>query len=32
MSKGKRVPEELQKFLEKYPDTQQLELLQPDML
>jgi glutamine synthetase len=28
----KRVPEELQKFLAKYPDTQQLELLQPDML
>jgi glutamine synthetase len=33
MSKAdKRVPEELVKFLEKYPDTQQLELLQPDML
>ena len=33
MSKGeKRVPEELARFLEKYPDTQQLELLQPDML
>ncbi len=33
MSKAdKRVPEELAKFLEKYPDTQQLELLQPDML
>lgn len=28
----KRVPEELQKFLERYPDTQLLELLQPDML
>jgi len=28
----KRVPEELQKFLELYPDTQLLELLQPDML
>jgi glutamine synthetase len=33
MSKpDKRVPEELAKFLEKYPHTQQLELLQPDML
>ena len=33
MSKAsKRIPEELQKFLENYPDTQQLELLQPDML
>ena len=33
MSKAdKRVPEELTKFLERYPDTQQLELLQPDML
>jgi len=29
---GKRVPDELQKFLERYPDTQNLELLQPDML
>ena len=28
----KRVPDELQKFLERYPDTQRLELLQPDML
>ncbi|MGH8251860.1 MAG: glutamine synthetase family protein [Steroidobacteraceae bacterium] len=28
----KRVPEELRKFLERFPDTQQLELLQPDML
>ena len=28
----KRVPEELQRFLEKHPDTRQLELLQPDML
>ncbi|MGH8197336.1 MAG: glutamine synthetase family protein [Steroidobacteraceae bacterium] len=28
----KRAPEELQKFLERYPDTQLLELLQPDML
>jgi glutamine synthetase len=28
----KRVPEELQKFLGQYPDTQLLELLQPDML
>ncbi|MEX2148816.1 MAG: glutamine synthetase family protein [Steroidobacteraceae bacterium] len=28
----KRVPEELQKFLDRYPDTRQLELLQPDML
>jgi glutamine synthetase len=33
MSKpDKRVPEELARFLEQYPDTQQLELLQPDML
>ena len=33
MSKAtRRVPEELQQFLEKHPDTQQLELLQPDML
>jgi glutamine synthetase len=33
MSKSdKRVPEELARFLEKYPDTRQLELLQPDML
>ena len=33
MSKAeKRMPEELRKFLERYPDTQQLELLQPDML
>ena len=33
MSKAsKRVPEELEKFLRQYPDTQQLELLQPDML
>jgi glutamine synthetase len=28
----KRQPEELAKFLERYPDTRQLELLQPDML
>ncbi len=28
----KRVPEELLKFLDRYPDTQLLELLQPDML
>ena len=28
----KRVPDELQKFLERYPETQLLELLQPDML
>lgn len=27
-----RVPEELRKFLDQYPDTEQLELLQPDML
>ncbi len=33
MSKAdKRVPAELARFLEKHPDTQQLELLQPDML
>src|SRR6185295_7554180 len=33
MSKGeRRLPGELAKFLERYPDTQQLELLQPDML
>ncbi len=33
MSKpDKRVPEELARFLEKYPDTRQLELLHPDML
>ena len=33
MSKSdKKLPEELAKFLEKYPDTRQLELLQPDML
>lgn len=33
MSKDpKRAPPELQAFLERYPDTQQLELLQPDML
>lgn len=33
MSKGtKRVADELQKFLERHPDTQFLELLQPDML
>ncbi len=33
MSKAsKSVPDELQKFLERYPGTQQLELLQPDML
>jgi glutamine synthetase len=33
MSKQKkRAPGELQKFLERYPDTQLLELLQPDML
>ena len=33
MSKSdKNLPEELAKFLGKYPDTQQLELLQPDML
>ena len=28
----KRAPDELQKFLERHPDTQLLELLQPDML
>jgi len=28
----KTLPEEPRKFLERYPDTQQLELLQPDML
>jgi glutamine synthetase len=33
MSKPKkRVPDELHKFLERHPDTQLLELLQPDML
>jgi glutamine synthetase len=33
MSKAsKQLPEEPRKFLEKYPGTQQLELLQPDML
>jgi glutamine synthetase len=33
MSKQKkRAPDELQKFLERHPDTQLLELLQPDML
>jgi glutamine synthetase len=33
MSKpAKRLPEELQEFLDRYPDTQLLELLQPDML
>ncbi len=33
MSKASNsVPDELQKFLDKYPGTQQLELLQPDML
>lgn len=33
MSKAtKQMPEEPRKFLEMYPDTQQLELLQPDML
>ncbi|MGE0029623.1 MAG: glutamine synthetase family protein [Steroidobacteraceae bacterium] len=33
MSKpARRVPEELGKFLDQYPDTEQLELLQPDML
>jgi glutamine synthetase len=33
MSKPKkRAPDELQKFLERHPDTQLLELLQPDML
>jgi glutamine synthetase len=33
MSKAtKQMPEEPRKFLEQYPDTQQLELLQPDML
>jgi glutamine synthetase len=33
MSKApKQLPDEPRKFLEKYPDTQQLELLQPDML
>ena len=33
MSKpAKRVPEELGKFLDQYPDTEQIELLQPDML
>lgn len=33
MSTGtKRVADELQKFLERHPDTQFLELLQPDML
>ena len=30
--KKKRMPAELQKFLKKHPDTQLLELLQPDML
>lgn len=29
---ARRVPEELRKFLDQYPDTEQLELLQPDML
>ena len=29
---AKRATDELQKFLERYPDTQLLELLQPDML
>jgi glutamine synthetase len=28
----RRLPEELAKFLDRYPDTQHLELLQPDML
>jgi glutamine synthetase len=28
----KQMPDEPRKFLEKYPDTRQLELLQPDML
>jgi glutamine synthetase len=33
MSKQKkRAPDELQKFMERHPDTQLLELLQPDML
>jgi glutamine synthetase len=33
MSKQKKhAPDELQKYLERYPDTQHLELLQPDML
>jgi len=33
MSKtGKRVADELQRYLERHPDTQLLELLQPDML
>ena len=30
--KKKRLPDELKEFLKKYPDTQFLELLQPDML
>jgi hypothetical protein len=28
----KQLPDEPRKFLERYPDTRQLELLQPDML
>src|SRR5688572_1038264 len=33
MSKAtKQLPDEPRRFLEKYPDTRQLELLQPDML
>ncbi|MGB5132027.1 MAG: hypothetical protein WBO00_05400, partial [Steroidobacteraceae bacterium] len=32
MSKTKKVPDELRRYLEQHPDTRLLELLQPDML
>ncbi len=32
MSKTRNLPDELREFLERHPDTQLLELLQPDML